>query len=202
MSNIVVNAERKLAILHRRKRLKKLQKKYNFNDWHLIPIISKPYVKDIVKYIEKNFLYSGEGYVVEFGCGLCDIIGDYKLRKYKRIGVDLSEEVCNAARELHNEVTIINGTFDEIENVKIECLIAVNFIHNISSDDMSLIIGKLTAKNQVRCIIVDEVTGNYPFTHNFDKIMPEIYFCKKILSPYSSDGGERYIKIYEMKNGK
>lgn len=40
-------------ILWRRK-IKKLQERYGFNDWHLISAVSKPYVKDIVNYIIQN----------------------------------------------------------------------------------------------------------------------------------------------------
>lgn len=186
-------------ILWRRK-IKKLQERYGFNDWHLISAVSKPYVKDIVNYIIQNS--SSGGQLVECGCGLGDIIGNRKLKSYERVGVELSEAVYCAAKELHKDITFINGTFSDIKNYNIDFFIAVNFIHVISSEDMREIMKNLILKNHIRYIIVDEVTGNYPYTHNFEKIITAEFGCGKILGPYESDGGERYVKVFKKKDIK
>lgn len=139
---------------------------------------------------------------MECGCGLCDIIGNCKLKGYERVGVELSEKVYYAAKELHKDITFINGTISDIKNYNIDFFIAVNFTHVISSEDMRKAMNDLILKNHIHYVIVDEVTGNYPYTHNFEEIIPVEFCCVKKLGPYESDGGERYVKIFRNKNAK
>lgn len=189
----------KAATFYRKRKLKNLQVQYGFHDWHLYSVISKPYIKGIINYITHNGPVSDKGYVVECGCGLCDIIGNRKLKGYKRIGIDASKEVCEAAQALYKDIKLIHGTFDNISNLNIEFLIAVNFVHEISPEDMKGILQNLTTKNNIHYFIVDEVTGNYPYSHNFNKIMPAEYDCKHIMGPYDSDGGKRNVKVFKKR---
>lgn len=186
---------RKLSDILWKRKIKKLYEQYGFNEWHLISAASKPYIKDIVNYIIQNSSQGGQ--IVECGCGLGDMIGNRKLKGYRRIGVELSEKVYCAAKELHKEITFINGTFSSIKNYTIEFFIAVNFTHEIPSDELGELIKNLTLENNIHYIIVDEVTGNYPYTHNFEKIMPKEFYCVKTFGPYPSDGGKRYVKVFK-----
>ncbi|MCI9539770.1 MAG: class I SAM-dependent methyltransferase [Lachnospiraceae bacterium] len=189
----------KLCFLWRKIKWKKYQNKYGFGSWHMIPKASKPYTKDIVKYIVKN---KGEtDCIVEFGCGLCDILANRGLKKWKRTGVEKEESVYQACRAIYKNTNIkfIHGSFMDIGNEKIDWFIAVNFIHNIPKEEIKKILYQLAKKNNVQYFILDEVSGNYPYTHNFDFLVRGGYCLVQSLGPYKADQGERYIRIYRIK---
>lgn len=188
--------------IYRAIRLSKLQKKYEFSKWHMIPFSYKQYAKDIVAYINKcNRIYKRNTCnVVECGCGLCDILKRIKT-KGRKIGVDQSEMVCNACRELYSNKTIeiINGSFDDIKNLEIEWFIAVNFVHNIATEIVREYFLELVQKNKIYNFVVDEVNGeDYLYTHNYDEIIPSKYKLKEKLGPYEVKGGKRVINIYTL----
>ncbi len=171
-----------------------LYKKYGFDKWHLIPIVSKPYVKDIIKWLNKN---SCEGdLIIECGCGLCDIISHNSLKRCKRLGIDLNENVCRASSILNKDICIKQGSFDIIKNKKIQALISVNFIHEISPKTLQDYYKKIIKNNIVNYFIIDSVTGKYKYTHNPVSLFENTNFSVvEKFGPYKSDGGERYIYI-------
>lgn len=184
-------------------RLSKLQKKYKFSEWHMLPFFYKQYAKDIVAYINKcNKIYKRKiCNIVECGCGLCDILKRIKT-KGRKIGVDQSKMVCNACRELYSDkkIEIINGSFDEIKDLEIEWFIAVNFVHNIATELVREYFLELVQKNKIYNFVVDEVNGeDYLYTHNYDEIIPPEYKLKEKLGTYEAKGGKRVVKVYTLR---
>lgn len=173
----------------------KLQRRFRFDDWHLIPLYyKKTYALDIIQYINDNTESFGNC-AIEIGCGLGDIIGNLVCRD--RVGYDLCPKVINAARIEHRDCDFVVGTFDAVTGKSIDWLIAVNFIHNIAPDELRNIFSGLIAQNQVRNIVVDSVSGAYAYTHNFNEIIPPEYTLLNKMGPSPSAGkGERWILIF------
>lgn len=182
--------------LRRHQYYKTLQTEYHFDNWHLSPIEWRPYARDIVK--EVNHLKPVSVY--EVGCGLGDILR--KIHAKTRGGYDLSESAIKCAKYLDqkSEVKCETGTFDKIINQKIDCFISVNFIHEISSDDLKQIFASLIKQNEIHYIVVDSVTGGgYKYHHDYAAILPEEYQLMKKLGPYRTEENDskRYVMIFE-----
>lgn len=174
---------------------RKYFKKYGFAEWHMVPKISKPYIKDIINYIKLQGINENTC-IVECGCGLCDILMDKNFKRTKRIGVERDKRVYDAICEIYTREKFINGSFQDIRNMKIDWFIAVNFTHEISDGEMSIYLKQLVEKNEVKNIILDEVSGNYRYKHQYTDLIPEGYLLKRVMGPYQADGGERYICVF------
>jgi len=94
-------------------------------------------------------------------------------------------------------IELINGSFRDIKNLEIDWFIAVNFTHAISDKEMASNLQCLTKNNRIHHFILDEVTGNYEYTHDYKMLMPQGYILADKLGPYASDGGRRYIKVFQ-----
>ena len=86
--------------------------KYHFDTWHLSPYEWKEYAQVCVRYLNSHDCKT----VVDIGCGLGEILQHIKADR--KIGLDLQEEVIQAARELNSgEIDFVVGSFGElIEN--------------------------------------------------------------------------------------
>lgn len=178
------------------------QRKYHFGMWHMMPKKSKPYVEDIINYIvESNLEPEKEMHIVEIGCGLCDILADKRLGHMKRTGIDIERNVIEACKEIYRKtnITFIEGSFDVVKDMQIDVLIAVNFIHNLSREEMQKNIGRMIAENDIRTFILDEVDGDgYKYHHDFSEIVPDGYEEKNCFGPYPIvGGGKRYTNVFE-----
>lgn len=173
----------------------KYLKKYGFDKWHMIPKSRKPYVKDIINFIEMDGIDENTC-IVECGCGLCDILQNKRFKKCKKIGIERDKKVYDTICELYRGGVFVNGSFDRIRGMDIDWLIAVNFTHEISDDEMSIYLKQLAENNRIKNIILDEVTGNYKYEHHYAELIPKGYSQKHIMGPYPSDGGKRYICIW------
>lgn len=165
--------------------------------WHMIPKFKKPYVKDIISTVNKLPLDT-TGSIVECGCGLCDIVGSKKLKRYQRFGFDVDENVIYVDEKLYPNIAFTVGSFEKIHHMNISVLIAVNFLHLIPEDVLRMTFHKLFAENNVHYFIVDESTGLYKYTHKFMSLLPAGCTLVKTLGPYEGWCGVRYIKIFEM----
>ncbi|MCR5238230.1 MAG: hypothetical protein K6E34_13620 [Lachnospiraceae bacterium] len=181
-----------------RERRLELQKRYHFPDWHLS--VANDYSFEIADYIY-NIACDMDHVptIVECGCGLCNIIGDKKLDEFFRIGFDINETLLNAERELYEgkSISFVKGSFGDIGCGRIDFLISVNFPHEIPTDSLKKIYSSLFKRNQITYYIVDEVTGNYPYHHNYSSILPDEYRLYESIGPFGSDGGERNIRIFK-----
>lgn len=182
------------ALILRRIRFGRLKNKYGFDEWHMTPRRSKPYIKDVVSYISEH-VDADKGYIVDVGCGLCDILSDRRLKAYKKMGVDVSKEVCLADAELYKDFSVKQGSFEVINDMNISCLIALNFSHGIAPDVMTSYFDALIHNNKVEKIVVDVVTGNYTYTHKYEVMLPGYKKTDELVG-YKSDGGSRIIEIY------
>ena len=166
----------------------------NIEPWHMISKDEKPYCEEIVRYILEKQMY---GAIVELGCGLCDIIGDRRLKKYERIGMDIDDKVIAEARLHHSDIKLKNGSFDDIGTGKtIRFLIMVNFLHTIPMEVLREKLERIFSRNTVDFFIADEVTGNYKYTYGIEDVLPHGYVLDKMIGIHPSDGGVRVIKAF------
>lgn len=165
--------------------------------WHMIPKYKKPYIKDIIS-TACGLLSDADENVVECGCGLCDILGNKKLKQFKRFGFDVDKNVILVDREMYPDIDFTEGSFEKIQHMSISVLIAVNFPHMLPVGVLHAAIHNLLAENQVRYFIVDEATGLYKYAHKFAEILPPEYTEIKAMGPYEGWGGVRYIKVFAL----
>ena len=117
-----------------------LKKVFGFDDWH----VYGSHIPDYVEVVARlgNSL-TNRNVCIEIGCGLGNILR--RVRYHKKIGIDLDEGVINALKffkkyfyyqKLRN-TEFITGSFEDIpDNLKIDLLIVVNWVHNLEFDEL------------------------------------------------------------------
>jgi SAM-dependent methyltransferase len=171
-----------------------LVKKYKIEKWHISPLESRIYAIEIVNLINNVAKNENWSCVVEIGCGIGEIIRNLNIEK--KIAYDLDENVIKVARLLDkkNSVSFNKGSFKNVDQFFFNCLITVNFIHMIESEELKLLYKELLSNSIVENVLVDSVGNSYKYQHNFDLILPSSYEKKLSLGPFKSD---RYILLYK-----
>lgn len=178
-----------------------LMQLFKFDVWHLTPVTQKDYAINIIK--ELNFCFSNnkDSVVVECGCGLGDIIGGVRCRK--KYGYDISEEVIQAARYLHRDVIFRQGSFKDIKEEYIDCLIMVNFIHEIQSSELEKELNLLMNRTNIRLIVMDRITNikgtHYKYEQHGEEFFPLYGYRLKFRSEKynAAEGACRFIEYWE-----
>jgi len=148
-----------------------LQKKYWFDDWHILPIEWRPYAQYIYKYINKN---SKWWLILEIWCWLWEILN--KINDKNKEWYDISENVIFWAREINKNIKYSTWSFDKIKDKDIEFLITVNFPHSIEKHILKDYYANIIENNDIKYIIIDEIkNNNYKFSHNYFEIIPKTY---------------------------
>ena len=172
-----------------------LIKIYKFNPWHLSPLASRPYCLDLVEHVNK--FIDVEGTVVELGCGLGESLARVKCRN--RYGFDTSQQVLKAARVKYSfqGIRFINGSFDDISDMNIDYLIAVNFLHDFETEQVKIWFDNILNKNNIKNIIVDELSDkSYFCLHKWELILPREY--KPISTINNELNNGRIIKLFSI----
>lgn len=183
----------------RRSYYNKLQKKYDFDTWHISPYELREYAQVVVKYINEQAPIENE--IVDIGCGLGEVIRN--VNAPKKFGFDLSPAAIEVANLLDkkNSVTYSVGTFNEVGSGRtIDYLVTLGFMQGSKEDKWVDDYTNITTNNDIKNVIVDvlpfseeQKTNNLDFT----KILPSNYKLKERKGPYLSG---RYIEIYSKVN--
>jgi ubiquinone/menaquinone biosynthesis C-methylase UbiE len=145
-----------------------LRRVLRFDAWHAAaPYSCRPYKKTVVELA--NALRPQVA--VEVGCGLGDILSRIKARE--RLGFDTELAVVRAARWLHPmRARWVHGDATDVLSYtsrRIDCLIMVNWIHNLSPERLAACLRPLLP--HVSHLIVDAIhpdaPGTYRFRHDF-----------------------------------
>lgn len=152
-----------------------------------------PYVKYICTYINKT---SQNWKIVEIWCGLWNILNHLWNKDIE--WYDISKEVIDAAKFINRDINYSVWSFDTPKNKDIEFLIAVNFIHCISPDDLKKYLDVISTKNNIKYFILDEIKDNpnYQYNHNINNIIPNKYLLLKASQEFNN---WRIILIYKKK---
>lgn len=183
-----------------------LWKKYHFEKWHLTPIQFRPYAQDMIKTINKLLRdYKINGPIVEVGCGLGEILGSIKGVSNKRIGLDLSCQVINAAQNIWKNIDFREGSFDDLKEGEVGILIFVNFIHTISTEELKKLINDCLRNNKAMIVVLDVVhnseSSTYKYTHDTKQLFEGLpyTFIKKSSEYQVMGGAQRHIEYWGHK---
>lgn len=138
----------------------------------------------------------GGGIVVDVGCGLGGLL--QHIQADKRVGLDASENVIMAARELGDgSVDFKTGSFYDIEESNVDYLVTLGFMHGSRESTWIHPYREAAEKNHVRHFIVDTVPeeGTSHFL-DWSKIMPENYKRTEMMGPFL---GGRYVEVWSRK---
>jgi SAM-dependent methyltransferase len=154
----------RMRCLMERAWLEALRRIFRFDAWHAnAPYACRPYKKSVIDLA--NSLHPTT--VVEVGCGLGDIVS--RIQAENRYGLDLDARVIRAARFLHprHVAWIVGGAAklgeQEPPILAVDCLIMVNWIHNLSVDELASTLAPLLPKT--RHLIVDAVDQDAPASY-------------------------------------
>lgn len=175
-----------------RAKYKRLIRKYHFDTWHLSPYQWRKYVQETAKYLNKH----NAGVVVDIGCGLGGLLRHSKASV--RIGIDLHENVIQAARELGDSKIIYRvGSFEKVEESPVDYLVTLGFMHGSVEETWVNPYRRVAEKNQVKHFVVDTVPeeGTSHFL-DWEKILPPNYKRIEHMGPFL---GGRYVEIWEKQ---
>lgn len=170
-------------------------KLFHIDRWHLFDFDERPYAVWIVKRINK---LNVKGLIVECGCGLGDILAHICCKK--KIGYDIDKNVIRGGHFIHPFLKLYEGSFGDINNKKIEVLIAVNFLHVIRPEDIEKIFTSVVEHNDIDRIVVDEISGEaYKYNHEFESLMNSLGYKleEKSRGFASYKGARRHIMIFK-----
>lgn len=177
--------------------LRGLRRVFGFDAWHVYASYScRPYKRRVVELV--NSLQPGT--VVEVGCGLGDILR--RVHAAERFGFDVDSAVIRAARFLHpraarwihGDATAIAGTVPG--DRPIGCLIMVNWIHNLSPEQLAACILPLLPR--IRYLICDAIDPEGPASYRFKH---DFYFLSsftRCLSSTRAAGEPRSFLVFEV----
>lgn len=170
-----------------------LMRIFKFDAWHVSTIASRPYCVDLANYINNNISINHT--VVEVGCGLGETLASIKCMH--RYGIDTSKEVLNAAKLKHlfRRIEFIEGSFDAVQNMEIDYLIAVNFLHDFQSSCVQNWFITILKNNDIQNIIVDELNSHqYYRLHDYSLIIPKTFKEEEVISKNYNYG--RSLRIF------
>jgi SAM-dependent methyltransferase len=165
-----------------------LRTAYGFDAWHTIPRGAKPYIKDIVAFLNGRPATSRLR-VVEIGCGLGDILR--ALRYEVRLGLDVDERVLRGARLLSRmqRQPVIYRRFDLLSDrleMEWDAIVIVNWPHLIPPEPLADIfreaIGRLCRDG---VLIVDTVDDpEYAHHHSIEYLTAGLSCAVSVLGRY------------------
>lgn len=177
----------------KREKYKKLRKKYQFTEWHLSPYELREYAQIVARYVTNQ----KADVVVDIGCGLGEVIRHIKAKK--RIGLDVNENLIEAAKLLGKDITYSVGSFDEFNwEEPVDYLLTLGFMHGSTEEKWKPYYEGVAGRNDIRHFIVDTLPDTEKSNLlDFSKILPEEY---KLIEKIGPLRGGRYIEVYEKQS--
>ncbi|NQV76903.1 MAG: class I SAM-dependent methyltransferase [Lutibacter sp.] len=145
---------------------------FKFEKWHVAQFNQKEYAHWIVNELNKKVEKDN---VLDIGCGLGDILK--RLRYKNKLGIDIDENVIKAARFIskfrnssYKSRYVCQNIFDVDIQERFNAIIIVNWIHNIESSTLKLLIEKMYHNNLQNegYIVFDVIERNKDYKYNHD----------------------------------
>jgi hypothetical protein len=172
---------------------------FRFDRWHVsAPYSCRPYKKlvvDLANALQPSI-------VVEVGCGLGDIIS--RVDAIDRFGIDADLPVIRAARFLHRGRGFwFHGDGTSIQRVvsggrTIDCLIMVNWIHNVSSEHLADLLLPLLPRT--RHLILDAIDADGPNSYRYKHDFGFLSTVARRMSASRVEGEPRSFVVFEVVN--
>ena len=142
-----------------------LSRIYKFGSWHAeAPVSARSYRHTVAKVV--NDLNPKT--VVEVGCGLGYVLA--LVTAAQRYGYDVDDGAIKAARFLHGKtITFVHGDLSSVALLRIDVLILVNWIHELSPATLETLLLPLLPR--LRYLLLDAIdidnSSGYRFKHDF-----------------------------------
>ncbi len=132
---------------------------FGLSKWHLASAENKPYIKDIVAYVNTLPYQS----VCELGCGLGDILS--RLKMPEKYGFDVNPRVIRVAkiltmfRRAKATYAVLSVTAENLPSLKTDVWILVNWTHEIEPAELRSIVQNILGQHTTDdgCLIIDSV---------------------------------------------
>jgi SAM-dependent methyltransferase len=172
--------------------LKFLRLVYGFHSWHAdSPLSARPYRHTVAAMI--NDLHPK--CVVEVGCGLGSILS--LVRAQERIGYDLDAGVIKAARLIRDrKIQFEQGDLTDVSQNRIDVLILVNWIHEVSPEQLADLLIPLYSRTSFLCLdaIDQDNASGYSYMHDFSFLKKRV----RLLNEARVKNEGRRFLIYEV----
>jgi hypothetical protein len=168
---------------------------FGFERWHAAaPYACRAYKSGVVELA--NALRPQVA--VEVGCGLGDIIS--RISATERFGIDADPNVIRAARFLHRTGHWLQGECSAVLRLfdrprAIDCLIMVNWTHNLSPEQLAGLVLPLLATT--RYLILDAVDGDAPSSYRYRHDFSFLAAVAKKVSAARVPGEPRTFVVFE-----
>ncbi len=147
---------------------------FSFDEWHVMPLSSRPYAQAIINYLNA---FSGiqNKTVVEIGCGLGDILRNIKARH--KLGLDSNRNVLRALKLIclatgNSKMRLRQFTFPQSElDGQYDIVICVNWIHHVAPLVLKDNIDKIWLHHMAQkgALVIDTVDDPaYRYNHRID----------------------------------
>lgn len=143
---------------------KKLARVYCFDRWHAHSTWYNRSYKMVAVAMANSIKPES---VIEIGCGLGEIIS--RIDSTTKIGFDTCDKVLMAASDYHDQtIRWQSGSFFEAQTFEKDLLIAINWIHNLSPEELEKNI--LSNKSTTKYFLLESITKNtdgFRYYHDF-----------------------------------
>ena len=143
------------------------------------------------------------GKVIEVGCGLGDILAKINIKRENKTGYDINEKVIRAAKIVHPGIKFQVGNFaPDIKGERISIFITINFLYSLDYKIVEEQFKKLISNNDIKYIVTETmypITSNYPYSHDFEKILGSKYTCIRKRGFSAAEHSRRYILLYKRR---
>lgn len=158
--------------------------------WHT-PTSVRPYRIAIAEIV--NALHPSV--VCEVGSGLGSIL--VRLKASQRIGYDIDPGVVRAARLIRNrDIQFLHGTLDSVSLPQIDVLILVNWIHEISPDDLERSLLPLLPRT--RYLLLDAIDQDNSFGYRYKHDFAFLSDRAERVSVTRQSGEGRSFQLYKV----
>ena len=173
--------------------LKVLEKYFKFDSWHSsAPFSSRPYKKTVVDIVNDLKI----NVVVEVGSGLGELL--VRIKAKERYGYDIDLGAVRASRFLYGKyVSFFHGDSKFISQEKIDVLIMVNWIHNLSPKELEDILMPMTHK--VKYFLLDAIDLNGPKTYRYKHDFKFFGGVAELLSVTPAPNEPRSFHLFRVK---
>jgi SAM-dependent methyltransferase len=169
-----------------------LQRVFRFDPWHVeAPLSARPYRSLVAALV--NALRPTT--VVEVGCGLGTILS--LIEAPTRVGYDRDPGAIRAARFLRGRrIRFVQGDLSSVTETTVDVLILVNWIHEISPDELADRLLPLLPRT--RYLVLDALDpdgpAGYAYKHDFAFLQGRAR-CRSVTRPVNEG---RTFRVYEV----
>jgi SAM-dependent methyltransferase len=169
-----------------------LSRFFKFAPWHSTsPSSARPYRYTVARLVNEL----SPVIVVEVGCGLGSIL--CLLDAKEIFGFDIDEEVIRCARFIRNKkIKFIHGDLSTVKLEKIDVLILVNWIHEISPEVLEELVTPLISRTKY--LLLDAIDSDGPSGYRYKHDFAFLKSQARLLSITRPENESRTFHLFEV----